>query len=567
MIEKKESILYIQLPLLDNDTQHTRENFLFAGAYLDHALQKSSEASFYEGSFAPSEWDDLDTDHLVEAILRSGASVIVSTLYLWNVERTLRLAQLLKERDPTLRWIAGGPEVATDHPLIFNESVFDAIVVGEGEAIFPRLLSAWRTGKEISYTNLAIQMEQGWEWGRQPPPDVDLVAAQPSEDIIMQCVQHRPVVYLETVRGCPLTCSYCRYYQLHSGLRFLSTDQVMQRLRRFRTLGATEIRFVDPTFNARPGFTQFLKQLVELNADHYFSFFAEVRPDTLSLEQAELMKQAHFVAVEVGVQSIGSEVLNNVNRPTRLDSTAAGIRRLDRAGVQVVLDIMYGLPGQTLLEVKESLEWSLAFGKSVQVQCMQTLILPGTVLRTEQEKWGFQYEFFPPYSIQQTDCLAPEEIQEIECFLDEHPDLPADPVTPRFCGKRLRGLFRAQYRISVEALDLPVPGQENRRVLLFVGADLMEHREKIGQLIDQAIRDEPDGLWQFVLVPAGEEPLDLLEFLTQRIQQHPTHLLDRFASASAFGLRVSRRLYVRTNASISEGWSLAAEELLREYFG
>jgi hypothetical protein len=557
-------ILYLQLPLLDNDTQNARENFPFAGAYLNHALQRSPEAAFHISSFSPTRWDELDTHHLADAILATDADIVACTLYLWNIERTLRLAALLKEKKPAIKLVAGGPETAKDHPLLFNESAqFDAIVTGEGEAVFPALLHLWRTGTPIDFDNLYIN----GKWGTGPAPSVELAAAQPDEETIMRCVQNRPVVYLETVRGCPLTCSYCRYYQLHTGLRALTPKQVINRIRRFRELGAKEIRFVDPTFNARPKFTDLLMQIAELNRDHRLSFFAEIRSDTLTAKQANLMRDANFTAVEVGVQSIDPDVLRNVTRPTRLEKTGDGIRALCDAGVHVVLDIMYGLPGQTIDDVQRSLDWGLAFGNAVQVQCMQTLVLPGTVLRNECEKWQFDHEALPPYGIKQTSHLSPADIRDIEILLDEHPNLPADPVTPRFCGQRLRGLFREQHRIGTSQLEQPVPGHSNRRTLLIYGSDLFSHRIAIANLIDRAIAVEPDGLWQFVLVPENEEPLDLINDLATSVRRHPTHLLDRFASASAFNLTVSHRLYIRTNKSISEEWRNAAEDLLRESFG
>jgi len=584
----KINLLYLQLPLLDNDTQAERENFPFAGAYLDHALARSPEADFHATSFAPADWDELDNHALAEAILATNPDILACTLYLWNIERTLRLAALLKEQKPALKIAVGGPEVANEHPLLFQGLEFDAVATGEGEAAFPALLTHWRTGTPVNLDNLFVN----GKWGTEPAPAVDLAAAQPSEETIMRCVQNRPVIYLETVRGCPLTCSYCRYYQLHTGLRTLTPDQVLARIRRFRALGAKEIRFVDPTFNARKGFTHLLEQIAELNADHHLSFFAEIRSDTLTEKQANLMRDAHFTAVEVGVQSIDPDVLANVARPVRLDHVAAGIQYLCNASVHVVLDMMYGLPGQTLGEVRRSLDWALAFGPAVQVQCMQTLALPGTVLRNEAKRWNFDSAPLPPYGIKQTAHLSPDDIRDIEILLDEHPNLPADPVTPRFCGQRLRGLFKAQHRISIDQLvnakalspqrlaknssakpcglrdfALKSLGQNNRSALLICGADLFNHCDEIGNLIDRAITTEPDTLWQFVLVPQHEEPLDLIEQLAERIRSHPPHLLDRFASAAAFDLTVSRRLYVRTNQTISKDWTVAAEDLLRESFG
>ena len=563
---QKTSILYLQLPLLDNDATGERENFPFAGAYLDHALRRSPESPYWESRFAPTVWDDLDTPRLAESIIRAKIDVLACTLYLWNIERTIHLARQLKQAQPDMRIMVGGPEVAKNHPLLEN-APFDAIVYGEGESVFPQVLAAWRNGTEPDFQNVATPSGTGWRFGRNEPPEVNLADAQPDEVALMACIQNRPVIFVETVRGCPLSCSYCRYYQLHSGLRTLSIDQVINRIQRFRELGATEIRFVDPTFNARKNFTELLKALARLNADGRLSFFAEIRADTLTSEQAALMAEAHFSEVEIGVQSIDPQVLKNVCRPNRIDRLEYGIRALCESGVRTTLDVMYGLPQQTIDDVEASLDWCLAFGKNVQVQCMQTLILPGTTLRTDAMKWQLDSGPLPPYGITRTPTLSPEDICSIEILLDEHPLLPADPVTRRFCGQRLSGLFKSKHRITTEQLAEPIPGKTNRRAIIISGTDLFASRHEIGAFIERAIQHDPFALWQFVLEPEHEEPLDLLDHLTGVIQRQPPHLLDRFASASAFGLIVSRRLFVRTTSSFSRDWCADTESLLRSAFG
>ncbi len=138
----KIKVLYLQLPLLDNDTSGQRENFPFAGAYLDHALKQSAESAFHEFHFAPGWWDDLDTPSLAREIEGIRPDILACTLYLWNIERTIHLARRLKEIRPGLRIIVGGPEIAKHHPLL-EASPFDAIVLGEGEGVFPAIMERW----------------------------------------------------------------------------------------------------------------------------------------------------------------------------------------------------------------------------------------------------------------------------------------------------------------------------------------------------------------------------------------------------------------------------------------
>ena len=555
----KKRILFLQLPLLDNDTSAQRENFPFAGLWLSHALSQHSESAFWDVFPAPPAWDELDNRHLLQKILESGAEVVAFTLCLWNVERSLRIARLLQSSRPEMYLMAGGPEVAEDHPFLLEEPVFRALVTGEGDAVFPEILKGIRTGKMPLFENVLLAEDGGWKRGRQSPPPVDPASVQVPVELLRECIKMRPAVYVETARGCPLTCTYCRYHHLQKGVRVLPAEAAAQQVRQLRAAGAHEIRFVDPTFNARADFDRLLELLAEMNADRALGFFAELRADTLTPDQAARMARANFIDVEVGVQSIDPKVLRGIRRPANIAQVERGIRLLTGAGVNVTLDLMYGLPEQTPEDVFRSIEWARGLGPGISIQCMQTLLLPGTDLRKQAEQYGIQAMPLPPYGVFSTPTLSEEDMASIEILLHDSPDLPADPVTSRFTGFRLTGLFKEQVEKG---------GRTNRRAVILRGRDLNARRKEICRLIAQAIARDPDMLWQFVLYPEGEEPLELLEAMIGTLRQQPPHLLDRYASANLSGQLASRRIFVRLKkgCSYDAAWRRQVEELLGRHF-
>ena len=548
-------ILFLQLPLLDNDTSAQRENFPFAGLWLAHALSQHPEGEFWEVVPAPAKWDELDNTRLVQEILASGIEAVAFTLCLWNVERSLRIARLLRELRPDLFLMAGGPEISEDHPFLLEEPAFNALVTGEGETVFPEILKGIRIGKMPVYDNVLIPDSKGWKRGSKPPPQIDLASVQVPVAMLQECIKVRPAVYVETSRGCPLTCTYCRYHHLQKGVRALPAEAAAHRVQQLRTASAREIRLVDPTFNARADFTRLLELLAEINADRKLGFFAELRADTVTPEQAVWMAKANFVEVEVGVQSTDPKVLRAIRRPANIAQIEKGIRLLTGAGVRVTLDLMYGLPEQTLDDVLRSIEWARGLGSNISIQCMQTLLLPGTDLREQAEQYGMKAMPLPPYGVFSTSTMSEENMRQIEVLLHDSTELPADPVTPRFIGYRLAGLFKEH-------------AGQNRRAMMFRGSDLNSRRKEICQQIEQAIVCEPDMLWQFVLCPEREEPIGLLEAVIKTIKKQPPHLLDRYASAALFGQIASRRIFVRLQKGrkYASVWREQLEELLGRHF-
>jgi hypothetical protein len=87
-------------------------------------------------------------------------------------------------------------------------------------------------------------------------------------------------------------------------------------------------------------------------------------------------------------------------------------------------------------------------------------------------------------------------------------------------------------------------------------------------VVSQAITIEPNMLWQFVIRPEEEEPLDLLKDMIKEIRKFPTHWLDHFAHASCWERLAGRRVFVhlKRNCSYSHEWIQACETLLEDHF-
>ena len=549
-------IIYLQLPRLDNAARGRTENMPLAGVYLQHALQRAGLPAHPQ--FVTEDWSD---DTLLAALAADQPDVIAATLYLWNIERTLHVLRQVRALLPSVRIFGGGPEIARDHPFLFRTKVFEALVEGEGEAVFPELLR-----DRVDYANVALRRDRGYAWGTQAAPAVSLREMLPPADDDGLRPDAQGMAYMETGRGCPLRCAYCRYPSLRTRMSFLSVAEALKRVRMLRQRGAREIRFIDPTLNANPQFDALLRGLVQLNRGGGLKFFGELQAERLTKEQIALLPQAGFTGIEVGVQSRDPIVLRTVHRPEHLAPLERNISALTRAGVQITIDLMYGLPGQRAAEVRSSLRWAWR-QRHVYVQCLQTLLLPGTELRACRRKLGLRADVRPPYGVCTTPTLSAADIREVEAtiYRKEAPDCP----TRCFVGRSLPDLFRERGLVDLRRAESVRPQScTARSALIFRGDDLWAARERIIRIVRQALRAEPHALWQFVLEPPADEPLDLLEALITEIQRHPTQWQDRLATVAAVGKLASRRVFVRLrrDGRYARGWINAAEDLLSGVF-
>lgn len=92
-------------------------------------------------------------------------------------------------------------------------------------------------------------------------------------------------------------------------------------------------------------------------------FAAECDPRTLNEEVVAALAEGGINRASLGVQDINPAVQRRIGRVQLDDQVAAAVERLRRAGIlRVNLDLMYGLPGQTELEVAATARFATALG-------------------------------------------------------------------------------------------------------------------------------------------------------------------------------------------------------------
>jgi hypothetical protein len=559
-------LLFLQLPQPENAVGAARENIPLASAYLRLALRRSPEGRFWRAIRHPRGADAWDDRSLAEWIARAGPDAIAATLYLWNVERTIDLLGRVRKFLPSVRVVVGGPEVAPEHPFLFRTGAIDAAATGEGEPAFPRILSAFRRGHRPAIAWVGWRHgERRFRWSRSQAPDepVGLMLPPPADP---SCGPDAAgVAYLETGRGCALKCTFCCYNQRRRRPVYLCAHEVLRRVAVLIGRGARDIRVIDPTFNANPAFEEIVRGLAALNRERKARFFAELRGDTVTREQARLLARANFAEIEIGVQSRDPAVLRAIRRPLRLDALDAGVRFLSRSGIRLTLDVMAGLPGQTGADVRRSVRWAASV-PGARVQVLHTLLLPGTELREHARSLGLEAQALPPYRVQATRHMAAAELAAAELearrITGEVPDVP----TQRFVGTDLPDLFAERVAVDVDAWrGGTVPGREARRAVIMRGDDLFARRDTVAGIMRRAMGDEPHALWQFVVSPRGEEPLDLLEAMTAEIVRSGAHFIDRLVPQPEGARHVARRVFILLGRGrrYDARWIRAAAEYLR----
>src|SRR5215469_13039925 len=125
-MRSKRRVLLVQLPIPPVGHEPIRGNVPLAAGYLKlMARQRGLEANYDVDIFPPQAANTLGDQGLIEAILARRPWLVGFTCYLWNIDRTLWIADQLKRADPHVRVILGGPEITADNAWVLEQESID----------------------------------------------------------------------------------------------------------------------------------------------------------------------------------------------------------------------------------------------------------------------------------------------------------------------------------------------------------------------------------------------------------------------------------------------------------
>jgi radical SAM superfamily enzyme YgiQ (UPF0313 family) len=582
LIMPRRSVILVQLPIPPVGPQPIRGNVPLAAGYLKlFARQRGLESTFDIELFPPRDANTLGDQGLVEAILQRDPWMVGFTCYLWNIERTLWIAQRIKQRRPEIRILIGGPEVTLDNAWVLADPAIDYAIIGEGEQTFADLLSALVNRDEIdapipglvipalsrqcfaseaaksSHHPLACSPAHPFI-PRRPLPNLNEISSPYLAGILDAADEQ--MLLLETIRGCIFKCKFCYYPKSYDDLYFVAEEKIIANLEHAQRRGAKEVVLLDPTLNQRRNFPEFLRLLARCNPDRQFTYFGELRAEGITPEVARLLHEAGFDEVEIGLQSIDPLAMQLMDRHNNLRSFERGARAMLDLGIKVKVDLIIGLPGDTVDSVRRGIEYVRSSGLYSQVQVFNLAVLPGTSFRQEAEQLGLVYQDRPPYYVLETPTLSTEQMYDLmaeaeDAFETEFDPLPEVQLLDAACkaGDGIAGgapkCLATTLCIDLDNDNPNFPSAANRAqtfTLWLRSSDFTSHRKRAVEYVDQILTANPFTTLQIVLEPTGDPHLlniQTCESILRAAFRHPTYL-DRFYSVQPGRTKGAKRLIV-----------------------
>jgi Radical SAM superfamily len=445
-------------------------------------------------------------------------------------------------------------------------------VIGEGEQTFSDLLKLESGVSSLQFCLPAL-IPGLWKATnpqvplfRKPLADLNQVSSPYLEGILDAADQK--MLLLETIRGCVFKCKFCYYPKSYDALYFVDEDKIVANLRHARERGATEVILLDPTLNQRKDFDGFLKLLARENPDHQFEYFGELRAEGIKPETAKLLRDANFTEVEIGLQSVDPTAQSMMDRRNNLKAFERGVAAMLDAGLRVKVDLIIGLPGDTVSSVRRGFDYLASSQLFSTVQVFNLAILPGTAFRQEASTLGLTFQDRPPYYVIETPTLKTSDLYELMSEAQDVFESEWDPFPePKLTFQPVNNLCEViqvdvDSELSVDALlqENPAARRAQALTLWYFGVDFRRSESKLVDLIERVLRDNPHSTLQVIVQPT-ENPMDVPEWLPQKLLEacykNPNYL-DRYYSLNPNGVLGSKRVLVLLSAqsrdSATEEW-------------
>ncbi|MEK4495402.1 B12-binding domain-containing radical SAM protein [Ureibacillus sp. FSL W8-0352] len=339
--------------------------------------------------------------------------------YIWNIEETIKVIQMLRVVSPHTKIVLGGPEVSYDvhYWLRRLEGLVDFIIMGEGEYSFKQLLRYVHGEIPLEEVPGIAYLQDGKMNIHPQPKKIDLrELPSPFRFEEDRASISKRIQYIETSRGCPFSCQFC-LSSIEVGVRYFNREKIKDDIRYLMANGAKTIKFVDRTFNISRSYAMDMFQFLIDEHVPGVVFQFEITADIMRPEVIQFLNDnapAVLFRFEIGVQSTNDLTNELVKRRQNFEKLKRTVTMVKEGGkIDQHLDLIAGLPEEDYESFRKTFNDVFAM-RPEELQLGFLKLLRGTGLRIEAEKFGYTYVDIAPYEILSNNVLSFDEIIRIK---------------------------------------------------------------------------------------------------------------------------------------------------------
>jgi anaerobic magnesium-protoporphyrin IX monomethyl ester cyclase len=306
-----------------------------------------------------------------------------------RIERAMSLARRAAGFNRPV--ILGGP-----HPQFVPEEIFasgwvTAIVRGEGEPVFPKLLAALESRGDQSLIKGIIYRDgkQIVSTGDADPVDVEALPL-PARHLVdlnsyRASMAERPITPVVTSRGCPSACHFCSSSSFFGrGWRYRSAESVLAELDEvYNRYGFRAVAFMDDNFTLAPGrVEQIADGIMERGYDLKWWNLSRVDTIMRNPDMVAKMAAAGSTTVYLGIESGSDDTLNSLGKNSKSSDVIQAVEILRSNGIESYGSYIIGNLDEGAADVEKTIDLSIRLNTNI-AQFSILTPYPGTRLYEE----------------------------------------------------------------------------------------------------------------------------------------------------------------------------------------
>ncbi len=425
-------------------------------------------------------------DLILQDIYRRKPDFIGFSCYIWNISYIMEIVRDVKKVLPEAEIWLGGPEVSYDaKKVLTREPDVRGIMRGEGELTFTELVRAYLQREKTSvpdgyagesFRGQAKEKTSGCAENTRMPENAEGENAHSDRLDLSQIPgityraangeieEHGPqrllsldeipfyyddmagfenrIVYYESSRGCPFSCSYC-LSSIDKTVRFRSLDLVLPELQFFLDHKVPQVKFVDRTFNCKREHTLGIWRYLVEHDNRITNFHFEVSADIFDEEELELIGKMRpgLIQLEIGVQSTNPDTIREIHRHMDLVKLKRAVDRVyDYRNTHQHLDLIAGLPYENYESFMRSFD-DVYRMRPDQLQMGFLKVLKGSYMEEQVAAYDLKYRGIPPYEVLSTKWLPYSDVirlKGVEDMVEVYYNSGQFPATMKLLEKRFQ---------------------------------------------------------------------------------------------------------------------------------
>jgi anaerobic magnesium-protoporphyrin IX monomethyl ester cyclase len=396
-------VVLIRPPKIQGALERSMVQHPISLLYLAAVLQE------YGQGFEPEVWDfeveDFSEQIIRDRVRKSKPGVVGITSMTCNIIISSRIAGWLKDEDPEITTVIGGPHSSAIPERTLEEfKAFDVVAVGEGERTFLELCQRKAEGQDLggmpgTVLSKGAEIVRGpqrplienLDWLPNPARGlIDLSNYKGASTPGLDATLHRSTELFSS-RGCPEKCIFCASHLVFGRkVRFRSSEHIFREVDECsQKWGYRHFTIDDDTFTYNP---RRLEQICRGFHERNITWDCDTRVNAVNEDMLRKMAASGCQKVAFGVESGSQRILDLANKGITIAQIKDAFKWAHQAGLITTAFFMIGShPSET----REELEMSFKLMCEIDTELMALAIAvpyPGTELYRLMREKGLLFE-------------------------------------------------------------------------------------------------------------------------------------------------------------------------------